>query len=76
MMIRPVTQAEAEPAERLTALLEAQGWRVLCFDPSVPDWDWDGVDFLIIGDELSAMTLEASRWMERLYADLPSASYH
>jgi hypothetical protein len=69
-------QAEADQTERLAVLLERCGWRVVCFDPLEPAHDWDGADFVLIGDRCSAMSIEAARWFDRLMAEIPSAYYH
>jgi hypothetical protein len=62
-------------AEKFAELMEADGWRVRCVDPLAPEQDAE-CDFLIIEDWLYAMTPEASRWMDWLDAECPSASCH
>jgi hypothetical protein len=57
-----------EKVERFLELMEPQGWRVRCFDPLSPADDTE-CDFLIIADELYAVTPEAARWMDWLDAE-------
>jgi len=69
-------QAEADRMEKLATLLKRHGWRVLHLDPLDPEWDWDGLDFLLIGDQCNAMSHRAAWWMNWLMAECPSASFH